>query len=76
MKFQRFVLPCFCLNYILIIFLLGIADGPSTALAQGPSFEIPVQLVGFPVIVMSVRFTNFVKKLVYSLNPRKYMTKR
>ena len=72
MNLKKFVLPYCCLNYVLLVFLIGLMDMPGTSAQQNPSFELPVQLIGFPIIVLSVRLTNFFKKLGYSLSPSEF----
>lgn len=58
--------------YVLFVLLLEFVED---AVAQNPDplFQLPVQLVGFPVIVLSVRLSQFAKKLAYSLNPSKLL---
>ncbi|KAL9905911.1 uncharacterized protein ACN427_004531 [Glossina fuscipes fuscipes] len=60
--------------YVIYILLLEYVD---KGLAQNPDplFELPVQLIGFPVIVLSVRLSQFAKKLAYSLSPSTYRSR-
>lgn len=50
---------------VVLLLLVNCKDVDS----EQTGFELPVQLVGFPFIVLSVRLTNFLKKLSYSVSP-------
>ncbi|XP_055380691.1 uncharacterized protein LOC129611525 [Condylostylus longicornis] len=60
--------------FIFVLNFLMLSELSTLVLCQEPVFDIPVQLVGFPVIALSVRLANFAKKLMYSLNPGTYKT--
>ncbi|XP_022208416.2 uncharacterized protein LOC111064886 [Drosophila obscura] len=65
------LVPTLCV--LLVLLLEFVEEG----LAQNgdPLFDLPVQLVGFPVIVLSVRLSQFARKLAYSLSPSTYRSR-
>ncbi|GLV37707.1 uncharacterized protein CBL_13980 [Carabus blaptoides fortunei] len=72
MKVNKVIFTCLC--QFLLLLMLQEETVVNTA-PQQPTFELPVQLLGFPIIILAVRLSNFVKKLAYSLNPRTYMSR-
>ncbi|KAM3962104.1 uncharacterized protein ACR2FA_003790 [Aphomia sociella] len=61
-----------CRLYPLALTVFLVSNFCSEVNSQETPFELPVQLVGFPAIIASVRLTNFLKKLTYSLTPSTY----
>lgn len=70
--FKRFYHVLSIIVELTVIALFAVPYVSQEVIAQDAGFELPVQLVGFPVIILAVRMSNFVKKLAYSLNPSEY----
>ncbi|XP_075984792.1 uncharacterized protein LOC142982256 isoform X2 [Anticarsia gemmatalis] len=74
-EFERFKMEIKKVCYIWTLLSLLLFDCLMEGSTEETSFELPVQLVGFPFIIMAVRLTNFVKKLSYALSPATYRSR-